>query len=360
MSKNFFAIIMAGGIGSRFWPSSTHDFPKQFHDMTGEGISLLQSTFGRLEHFIPSSNIFIVTQIRYQKIILDQLGDKLSPKQVICEPDRRNTAPCILMATLKIYKINPDAKIVICPSDHVIIDEKLFTQDMELALDYADEKKLIIFGIYPDFPATGFGYVAIEKDRINSELKKVTIFTEKPDKETAERFIDAQNYFWNSGIFVWSAAAVLEEFKTHAPILYDLFYQGFDILNTPHEESFISKNYPLAENISVDYALMEKSDNIFLIPARFDWDDLGSWKSIYDRQPKDAMENAVLNCELYVDNASQNFIKTDTNKKVVISGLDDFIIVDTEHVLMIYPMGKNQEVKDISEKALKKFNQEKD
>ena len=360
MSKNYFAIIMAGGIGSRFWPSSTPDFPKQFHDMTGEGISLMQSTFGRLEHFIPSSNIFIVTQSRYQKIVLDQLGDKLSPDQVICEPDRRNTAPCILMASLKIKKIKPDAKIVICPSDHVIVDEKLFTQDMELALDCADDKNLITFGIRPDFPATGFGYVAIEKAPTDSELKKVTAFTEKPDKATAQRFIDAQNYFWNSGIFVWSATAVLEGFKTHVPVLYDLFHQGFDLLNTPYEEAFIAKNYPLAENISVDYALMEKSDHIFLIPARFDWDDLGSWKSIYDRQPKDAAKNAVVSAHLYADNAARNLIKTDTNKKVVISGLDDFIIVDTEEVLMIYPMGKNQEVKEISEKALRKFNREED
>ena len=360
MSKNYFAIIMAGGIGSRFWPSSTPDFPKQFLDMTGEGTSLLQSTFGRLEDVIPSSNIFIVTQSRYQKIILDQLGDKLSPDQVICEPDRRNTAPCILMASLKIKKINSDAKIIICPSDHIIVDQKLFSQDMELALNHADEKNLITFGIRPDFPSTGFGYVAIEKDHTDSELKKVIAFTEKPDKPTAQRFIDAQNYFWNSGIFVWSATAVLEGFKTHAPVLYDLFYLGFDRLNTPSEEPFVSENYLLADNISVDYALMEKSDHIFMIPARFDWDDLGSWKSIYDRQPKDEGKNAVVSAQLYADNAARNLIKTDANKKVVISGLDDFIIVDTEEVLMIYPMNKNQQVKNISEKALKKFNGEED
>ena len=360
MSKYHFAIIMAGGIGSRFWPSSTQDFPKQFHDMTGEGISLLQGTFGRLENFIPSSNIFIVTQSRYQKIILDQLGDKLSLDQVICEPDRRNTAPCILMASLKIKKLNPDAKIVICPSDHIIVDEKLFTEDVELALEHADEKNLITFGIRPDFPATGFGYVAVDKDQKDSQLKKVTAFTEKPDKATAQCFFDDQNYFWNSGIFVWSATAVLKGFKTHAPLLYDLFQKGFDLLNTPSEGAFIAQNYPLAENISVDYALMEKSEHIFLIPARFDWDDLGSWKSIYDRHPKDAMKNAVVSAELYAETAARNLVKTDSNKKVVISGLEDFIVVDTEEVLMICPMGKNQDVKDISVDALKKFNQRED
>ena len=288
---------------------------------------------------------------------MDQLEDKLSPDQVICEPDRRNTAPCILMASLKIKKLNPDAKIVICPSDHIIIDEKLFTEDMELALEHADEIKLITFGIKPDFPATGFGYVAVDKDQKDCQLKKVTAFTEKPDKAIAQRYIDDQNYFWNSGIFVWSATAVLKGFKTHAPLLYDLFHKGFDLLNTSSEGAFIAQYYPLAENISVDYALMEKSEHIFLIPARFDWDDLGSWKSIYDRQPKDSQKNAVVSAELFADGAARNLVKTNSNKKVVISGLEEFIIVDTDEVLMICPMEKNQDVKDFSVKASKKFNQ---
>ena len=360
MSKNHFAIIMAGGIGSRFWPSSTPEFPKQFHDMTGKGISLLQSTFRRLESFIPYSNIFIVTQSRYHTIILDQLGDKLSPNQVVCEPERRNTAPCILLASLKIKKINADAKIIICPSDHIIVDKEPFEEDMKLALVHADEKKLITFGIRPDYPATGFGYLAIEKNHKNSSLKKVIRFTEKPDSATAQSFIDAKNYFWNSGIFVWSAAAVLEGFKTYTPILYDLFFKGVDHFNTESEQEFIARNYPLAENISVDYALMEKSNHIYLIPARFDWDDLGSWKSIYDRQSKDSSKNAVVNAKLFSDKSARNLIKTNSNKKVVISGLEGFIIVDTEEVLMICPMEKNQEVKDISVNALRIFNKSED
>ena len=207
---------MAGGIGSRFWPSSTPDFPKQFQDMTGEGISLLQGTFGRLENFIPSSNIFIVTQSRYKKIILDQLGDKLSPDQVICEPIAA-IQPLYIDGKFENKKLNPDAKIVICPSDHIIIDEKLFKEDMELALEHANEKNLITFGIQPDFPATGFGYVAVDKDQKDSQIKKVTAFTEKPDKAIAQRYIDDQNYFWNSGIFVWSATAVLKGFKPMPP-----------------------------------------------------------------------------------------------------------------------------------------------
>lgn len=357
MSKNHFAIIMAGGIGSRFWPSSTPFYPKQFIDMTGSGRSLLQITFDRLENFIPSTNIFIVTQTRYQKIILDQLGGKLSENQVICEPDRRNTAPCILMASLKIKKINSEAKIVVTPSDHLIVDQQLFREDLELALAASDKKNLITFGIQPDFPATGFGYISVKEDSNGSTLKPVMEFTEKPDKATAQHFIDAKKYYWNSGIFVWSATAVLEGFKAHSPVLYDLFNKGFDHLNTDAEAAFVSQNYPLAENISIDYALMEKSEDILMLPARFDWDDLGSWKSIYDRQPKDALKNAVVKAQLYAEKSSNNLIKTDTDKKVVISGLDNFIIVDSDGLLMICPMDKNQEVKNLAEKASKHFDQ---
>ncbi len=360
MSKHHFAIIMAGGIGSRFWPTSTPDFPKQFHDMTGAGRSLLQSTFDRLENFIPSSHIYIVTQVRYQKIILDQLGDKLSQNQVICEPDRRNTAPCILMASLKIKKIDANAKIIVTPSDHLIMDDKLFEEDMKLALEACDEKKLITFGIQPDFPATGFGYIAVKEGQKENTIKSVKEFTEKPNVAKAQKFIDAKNYFWNSGIFIWSVTAIIEGFKTHSPVLYDLFLQGFDHLNTATEAAFVAQNYPLAENISIDYALMEKSEHIYMILARFDWNDLGSWKSIYDRLPKDDSENTVVNAVLYADNSSNNLIKVDSNKKVVISGLDNFIIVDTDEILMICPMDKNQEVRDLSLNALDKFDPTKD
>lgn len=360
MFENHFAIIMAGGIGSRFWPSSTPDFPKQFHDMTGSGRSLLQSTFERLENFIPSNNIYIVTQNRYQSLIISQLGDKILPSQVICEPDRRNTAPCILMASLKIHKMNADAKIVVTPSDHLVEDEKLFREDIELALEAADSKNLITFGIQPNFPATGFGYVAVNDNDVQSRLKPVLEFTEKPDLETAQKFIDAQNYFWNSGIFVWSAKAVLDGFKIHAPSLYNLFFQAYEHLNTAAESAFIDKNYPLAQNISIDYALMEKSDNIYLIPARFDWNDLGSWKSIYDRLPKDDQNNVVVNGAVYAEKSHGNLVRIDSKKKVVISGLENFIIVDTEKVLMICPMDKNQQVNDLSKNASKKLENKKD
>ena len=353
MDNNHFAIIMAGGIGARFWPASTSDNPKQFIDMLGTGSSLLQSTFSRLEKIIPSENIYIVTQSRYQKIILDQLGDKLEKYQIICEPDRRNTAPCILLACLKIQKRNPAAKIIVSPSDHSILEAELFKSDMEFALASAGDDHLITFGIVPTFPATGFGYIAVSKEE--DRLKTVLQFTEKPEQAKAQSFLDAGNYYWNSGIFVWSVKAVMKGFRQYVPILFDLFNAGIDVLNTPDEKKFVDENYPLAENISIDYALMEKSELIHLIPASFDWDDLGSWKSIYDVNQKDALNNVVLNAKVYLDESSNNLIKANPNKKIVISGLSDFIVVDNDEVLLICPIEKDQYVKNLSEEARKQL-----
>ena len=353
MDNNHFAIVMAGGVGARFWPSSTPDYPKQFIDMLGNGSSLLQTTFSRLEKIIPTENIYIVTQLRYQKIILDQLGDKLNEEQIICEPDRRNTAPCILLASLKIQKHNPDATIIVSPSDHSIQNELIFKSDMEFALASAGEENLITFGIIPTFPATGFGYISVKEEE--SRLKTVLEFTEKPDEIKAKSLIESGNYYWNSGIFVWSVNAVINGFKEYTPKLFDLLSAGFSILNTPDEKNFISENYPLAENISIDYALLEKSNLIHLIPASFDWDDLGSWKSIYDLNTKDAANNVVINSKVYLNQSSNNLIKSNPNKKIVISGLSDFIIVDSEDVLMICPIDKDQEVKNLSEKFQNKL-----
>ena len=353
MDNNHFAIVMAGGVGARFWPSSTPDYPKQFIDMLGNGSSLLQTTFSRLEKIIPTENIYIVTQLRYQKIILDQLGDKLNEEQIICEPDRRNTAPCILLASLKIQKHNPDATIIVSPSDHSIQNELIFKSDMEFALASAGEENLITFGIIPTFPATGFGYISVKEEE--SRLKTVLEFTEKPDEIKAKSLIESGNYYWNSGIFVWSVNAVINGFKEYTPKLFDLLSAGFSILNTPDEKNFISENYPLAENISIDYALLEKSNLINLIPASFDWDDLGSWKSIYDLNIKDAANNVVINSKVYLNQSYNNLIKSNPNKKIVISGLSDFIIVDSEDVLMICPIDKDQEVKNLSEKFQNKL-----
>ena len=353
MDNNHFAIVMAGGVGARFWPSSTPDYPKQFIDMLGNGSSLLQTTFSRLEKIIPTENIYIVTQFRYQKIILDQLGDKLNEEQIICEPDRRNTAPCILLASLKIQKHNPDATIIVSPSDHSIQNELIFKSDMEFALASAGEENLITFGIIPTFPATGFGYISVKEEE--SRLKTVLEFTEKPDEIKAKSLIESGNYYWNSGIFVWSVNAVINGFKEYTPKLFDLLSAGFSILNTPDEKNFISENYPLAENISIDYALLEKSNLIHLVPASFDWDDLGSWKSIYDLNTKDAANNVVINSKVYLNQSTNNLIKSNPNKKIVISGLSDFIIVDSEDVLMICPIDKDQEVKNLSEKFQNKL-----
>jgi mannose-1-phosphate guanylyltransferase len=360
MSKNHYAIIMAGGIGSRFWPLSTPDFPKQFHDMTGTGRSLLQNTFDRLAHFIPNQNIYVLTQERYRDMIMDQLGSLITVDQIVCEPDRRNTAPCILLATLKISKLNPEAKIVVTPSDHLIEDRKLFQRDMALALEAADRQNLITFGIRPHFPATGFGYVAVKAEDQSSSLKTVVEFTEKPNLATAQKFLEAKKYYWNSGIFVWSAKALLAGFEVHAPELYHLFLKGYEFFNTPQEKEFVFQHYPLAQNISIDYALMEKSEHLHLIPARFDWNDLGSWKSLYDRMPKDESQNVIINSQLYAMESGHNLVKTASGKKVILAGMKDFIIVDTDEVLMICPMKKDQDIKEFAAGVQKKFDRKKD
>lgn len=354
MDNNYYAIIMAGGIGARFWPSSTSDFPKQFIDMLGTGDSLLQSTFKRLEKIVPSKNIFIVTQMRYKKIVLDQLGNKFAEDQIISEPKRRNTAPCILLASLKIQKLNPNAKIIVSPSDHSIRDEELFKSDVEFALDSLGLKNLIIFGIVPTFAATGFGYVSVNENK--NRLKNVLEFTEKPNKNKAKLFLDSGNYYWNSGIFIWSVRAVINGFKKHVPKLFNTLNKGLSSFNTSSEEAFLAENYPLADNISIDYALMEKYKYINLVPASFDWNDLGSWKSIYNLGSKDQFNNVVINSKVYYNQSSNNLIKSSQNKKIVISGLSDFIIVDEKDYLMICPISEDQYVKELSEMVTKKLS----
>ncbi len=284
--KNYYAIIMAGGVGSRFWPVSTGDFPKQFHDMLGTGKTLIQKTYNRLTHIIPEENIFILTNARYNDLVFEQLPN-ITKRQVVLEPAMRNTAPCILYAALKIQKENEDAVMIVAPSDHWIEDEMAFSNNIKTAFDFCESNNaLMTLGITPTFPNTGYGYIEYDKDS-DSEIKSVSHFREKPDYETAKSFIEQGNFLWNAGIFMWSAKTVVSAFKSGTPELYDLFIKGYSIYNTDLEDEFIEANYPKAENISIDYALMEKSENVYIIPATFDWNDLGTWGSLYDKLDKD-------------------------------------------------------------------------
>ncbi|WP_322549278.1 mannose-1-phosphate guanylyltransferase [Flavobacterium psychraquaticum] len=352
MNKNYYAILMAGGVGSRFWPVSTTEFPKQFHDMLGTGETLIQKTFTRLSQIIPKENILILTNELYNDIVLEQLP-LVKQEQIILEPVMRNTAPCILYASLKIKKQNPDAIMVVAPSDHWIDDEMQFCANLQHAFDFCErDENLMTLGILPTFANTGYGY--IEFDKLDSRaIKKVKQFREKPDYATARKFIQSRNYLWNAGIFVWSAKTVLQAFAEFQPVMFDHFMTGYDLYNTEKEAAFIKENYPLAENISVDYAILEKAQNVFVLPATFDWNDLGTWGSLYDKLPKDEQENAVVNASVYLENASNNIIRTEGKKLVVIDGLTDYIIVDKDDVLLIYPKNKEQEIKSIVSKINK-------
>lgn len=352
MKSNYYAIVMAGGVGSRFWPVSTVEFPKQFHDMLGCGQTLLQKTFSRLEQLIPAENILILTNERYNDLVMEQLP-MVQSEQILLEPAMRNTAPCILYATLKIQKMNPDALVVVAPSDHWIENENLFIEDLQTAFDFCEnENALMTLGIQPTYPNTGFGYIEYDKQDA-SQVKKVKQFREKPDYETAKLFLNSGNFLWNGGIFIWSVQSVLEAFENFQPQLLALFSEGIPVYNTADENDFILENYPLAANISVDYAVMEFATNVYVLPARFDWNDLGTWGSLHEKLPKDLQENAVVNSKVILENAANNIIRTDAKKLVIVDGISDYIIVDHEDVLLIYPKNKEQEIKNLMEKVKK-------
>jgi len=346
MNKNYYAVLMAGGVGSRFWPVSTSEFPKQFHDMLGCGSTLLQKTFSRLAQLIPTENILILTNEKYNDIVLAQLPE-VSQEQVLLEPAMRNTAPCILYASLKIKKQNPNAVMVVAPSDHWIEDEHAFAQNLQQCFDFcAQENALLTLGIQPTFPNTGFGYIEFDKQDSNL-IKKVNQFREKPDYETAKSFLASGNFLWNGGIFIWSVQAISAAFETYQPEMFGLFMQGWSTYSTADEAAFIASHYAQADNVSIDYAVMESAPNVYVLPATFDWNDLGTWGSLHEKLDKDAHNNAVVNATVLLQNTSSNIISTAKDKIVVIDGLHDFIIVDKDNVLLIYPKGKEQEIKGI-------------
>lgn len=348
---------MAGGVGSRFWPVSTQHFPKQFHDMLGTGETLIQKTFNRLARLIPSENIFILTNERYNDLVFEQLPG-VTKRQVVLEPAMRNTAPCILYASLKIQKENKDAVMIVAPSDHWIEDEDTFSENVKTAFDFcASNDALMTLGITPTFPNTGYGYIEYDKTSTN-EIKSVNQFREKPDYETAKTFLDQGNFLWNAGIFMWSVKTVINTFKSNQPELFELFESGFNVYNTEFEDDFIRDNYGKAENISVDYAIMEKSGNVYVIPATFDWNDLGTWGSLYDKLDKDKNANAVVNSKVLLEDSNGNMIRSKKDKIVVVDGLNDYIIVDKDEVLLIFPKEKEQDIKKVLQNVKAKFGEE--
>ena len=350
MNKDYYAILMAGGVGSRFWPVSTTDFPKQFHDMLGAGSTLIQKTFSRLSKLIPTENILILTNERYNDLVLQQLP-MVKQDQVLLEPAMRNTAPCILYASLKIQKLNSNAVMVVAPSDHWIEDEDEFARNLQQSFDFCQSNDaLMTLGIQPTFPNTGFGYIEFDKSDENS-IKKVNQFREKPDYETAKSFLDQGNFLWNGGIFIWSAKSITAAFEKFQPQMNNLFHEGVANYNTTTEKDFIDNNYANAENISIDYAVMEKADNVYVLPATFDWNDLGTWGSLHEKLKKDDQNNVVVNATVIMENATNNIVRSDAKKLIIVDGINDYIIVDKEDVLLIYPKSKEQDIKRITKMA---------
>jgi mannose-1-phosphate guanylyltransferase len=340
MNENNYVVIMAGGIGSRFWPYSRNSNPKQFLDVFGTGKSLLQMTFERFLSIAPKDNIFIVSNDLYEHQIKSQLPD-LTNDQILLEPNRRNTAPCIAYASYKIAKRNPNACIVVTPSDHAIFNESAFQNAIMQGLDHACyNKDLITLGIHPSRPETGYGYIQFIAES-DGEVKKVKTFTEKPQLDLATKFLESGDFVWNSGIFIWRADAIIEAFEKYLPEMAETFEHIKYSFYTPDETGAIKDAYSHCKNISIDYGVMEKASNVYVVLGNFDWSDLGSWSSLYEISQKDGQNN-VVNANSLVYDSNSCLIKGPNGKLIVIQGLDGYLVNDTEDVLLICKLDQEQ------------------
>lgn len=346
MNKNHYAAIMAGGIGSRFWPMSRANYPKQFLDILNTGRTLIQATYDRFAEFIPAENIYIVTFEEYTEIVQKQLPG-IKPENILSEPSRKNTAPCIAYISYKLRQLNPDANLVCAPADHIILDKEAFKKISASALDFTDHNKaLVTLGIKPTNPNTGYGYIQHEPMPVFDNVFKVRTFTEKPDLQLAKTFIASGDFLWNAGIFVWQVKNIIAAFEKHLPEVHEVFDSEKTAFNTAEEQAAIDRIYPQCVNISIDYGIMEKADNVYVIPSSFGWSDLGTWASAYENLEKDYLDNAVSGNNVMIIDATRNIVHADNKKLVVLQGLDDFIVVDTKDVLLVCKKEKEQEIKE--------------
>jgi mannose-1-phosphate guanylyltransferase len=346
MNKNHYVAIMAGGIGSRFWPMSRTNYPKQFLDILNTGRTLIQSTYDRFLKFIPADNIYIVTATQYKDIVAKQLPD-LNPANILCEPSRKNTAPCVAYISYKLNELNANANLICAPADHLITDFEAFKKTCLDALHFTSHiKALLTLGIKPTNPNTGYGYIQYESFAVSEDVYKVKTFTEKPDLALAKTFVASGDFLWNAGIFVWQVKNIIKAFEKSLPEMHEVFDAEKQNFNTKKEATAIERIYPQCTNISIDYGIMEKADNVYVIPASFGWSDLGTWTSAYDIFERDYLDNAVGGENVVVIDATRNMVHADHKKLVLLQGLDDFIVVDTKDVLMICRKEKEQEIKE--------------
>ena len=347
MDKNNYAVIMAGGIGSRFWPKSRSTFPKQFLDILGTGETLIQQTFRRLSKSCPNENILVVTNNKYKKLCQEQLS-KIKEDNILCEPIMRNTAPCIAYASFKIFQKNQNANIIVAPSDHLISNEDEFSKIVSRCFEVISKNNILItLGIKPSRPDTGYGYIQFNNEVLPfyQKIQSVKTFTEKPDKELANKFIKSGDFLWNSGIFIWSAKAITLSLRKHLRDLYDRFEDGNNYYNTNEEVEFINRIFPGCKNISIDYGLLEKAENVFVYPSEFGWSDLGTWGSLYDHLKLDINKNGIIGDNVMVYNSKNNIINAPNEKVVIVQGLEDYIIIDNENTLLICKKEDEQQIK---------------
>ncbi len=348
MNTNYYCVIMAGGIGARFWPMSRSNTPKQFIDILGDGSTLIQKTFNRFNRICPTENIYIVTSEQYKDIVKEQLPE-ITDEQLVLEPARRNTAPCIDYATFKIKQKNPNAVVVVAPSDHVIIKEDVFVHIVEQGLKAVSENDcLLTIGIKPSHPNTGYGYIQFNDEKSlpdNPSIYDVKMFTEKPVLEMAKQFMESGDFLWNAGIFMWSIKSICAAFEQFLPDVHDLFKKGEGIYNTPGEQDFVRSVYQVCRNISIDYGVMEKAGNVKVYAADFGWSDLGTWGSLFHLREKDEDNNAIIGKKVKTYNTHNCIVNMPKNKVVVIQGLDDYIVVENDNVLLICKKEDEQQIR---------------
>lgn len=357
MKSNNYCVIMSGGVGSRFWPFSKESRPKQFLDFFGTGRSLLQTTFDRFNKIIPTENIFIVTNDAYADLTKKQLPE-LNDTQILLEPIRRNTAPAIAFAVFHIQAINPDANIVVAPSDHMVLKTDEFLSVIDKGLHFVKKNPVLLtLGVKPSRPETGYGYIQVSDETID-DVNKVKTFTEKPNRDLAQVFIESGEFIWNSGIFLWNVHAIMDAFKRYLPEIHNKFKECHDCFNTPKEKEFINATFPMCPNISIDYGILEKAENVYVIACDFGWSDLGTWGSLYEVSAQDEDKNASLNCRTLYIESNDNVVAMHDNKLVVIQGLDDYIVAESDNVLLICKKSEEQRIKHFVTDVKFRFGEE--
>ena len=354
MSKqgNTYVVIMAGGVGSRFWPYSRSYRPKQFIDILDTGHSLIQLTNNRFKSVCPQENIYVVTNDSYVDLVKSHLPE-LNDDQILSEPVGRNTAPCIAYASYKIASKNPEANIIVTPSDHMIFKEKEFVEVVELAVDAAaSQDRIVTIGIKPSKPETGYGYIQFLPET-GEQVKKVKTFTEKPELELARKFLDSGDFVWNAGIFIWNASTIKSAFERFLPDMAELFENGKRVYYTEGENEFIKEVYSQCKNISIDYGVMEKAANVYVVEADFGWSDIGSWSTLHDLKEKDANHN-VFEAKILAYDTSDCIVKGPGDKLIVVQGLKGYLVADIDNVLLICEKDNERQFRNFAAEKKKK------